>query len=136
LTLTSRASFQGTRLVHHYALSVAGYTLSASLQVPAGTRLVLQSGESFVPQPLPGLASMYGQVHVVRVTAAGQTILSGNESPAVGVAVAGGQWLGVRNRFWALLMRPATDVTVDVHMVAANQPRVDVQPDRNAESLD
>jgi len=136
LTLTSRGSVQGTRLVHHYALSAAGYTLSASLQVPAGARLVLQSGESFVPQPLPGLASMYGDVDVVRVTAAGQTILSGNEAPAVGVAVAGGQWVGVRNRFWALLVRPATDVTVDIHMVAPDQPRLDVRGGRSAGRLD
>jgi YidC/Oxa1 family membrane protein insertase len=136
LTLTSREPFQGIRLIHHYALSLAGYTLSASLQVPAGARLVLESGESFVPQPLPGLASMYGKVNAVRVSATGQAMLSGDETPAIGVAVAGGQWLGVRNRFWALLVRPATDVTVDVHMVAPNRPRLDVQRGRSARSLD
>src|SRR5262249_54080161 len=75
LTLTSRGSVQGTRLVHHYALSAAGYTLSASLQVPAGARLVLQSGEAFVPPPLPGPASMDRGVHVVRVRAPGPTVV-------------------------------------------------------------
>ncbi len=136
VTLRSREPFQGTHLIHRYDLLLAGYTLSASLQVPAGARLVLESGQVFVPEPLPGLASIYGDVDAVRVTAAGQAVLLRDPATAVRVPVAGGQWVGVRNRFWALLVRPATDVTVDVGMVAPDRPRLGVQDGHGARSLD
>ena len=68
--------FQGVHLVHRYVLSAAGDTLDATLQVPPGARLVLESGAAFVPQPWPGLASIYDGVDAVRSQRAGQATVS------------------------------------------------------------
>jgi YidC/Oxa1 family membrane protein insertase len=135
LTLTSRDVFQGVRLVHRYVLSDGGDTLDATLQVPAGARLVLESGAAFVPEPLPGFASMYDGVDAVRVAPAGQVRLTGVSRGAGGVAIAGGEWVGVRNRFWALLLRPTADLTVEVRATIPDRPRLDVQPGPDTPTL-
>jgi YidC/Oxa1 family membrane protein insertase len=135
LTLTSRDEFQGVHLVHRYVLSAGGDTLDAMLQIPAGARLVLESGAAFVPEPLPGLASMYDGVDAVRVAAAGQVQLPGAPHEAGGVVIAGGEWVGVRNRFWALLLRPAADLTVEVRTALPDRPRLDLQPGADAATL-
>ena len=128
VTLTSRDVFQSVRLVHRYVLSAGGDTLDATLQIPPGARLVLESGAAFVPQPLPGLASIYDGVDAVRVAATGQAQLTGGPRGAGGVVIARGEWVGVRNRFWALLLRPANDLTVEVRTTMPDRPRLDVQP--------
>jgi YidC/Oxa1 family membrane protein insertase len=135
LTLTSRDMFQGVRLVHRYVLSAGGDTLDATLQVPAGARLVLESGAAFVPEPLPGLASMYDGVDAVRVTAAGQVQLTGARHGAGRVAIASGEWAGVRNRFWAMLLQPAGDLMVEVRTTMPDRPRLDVLPDPDTTTL-
>lgn len=128
LTLTSLEAFRGVHLIERYVLPVAGYTLAVSLEAPAGVELVLESGEAFVPEPLPGFARIYARVRAVRVGAAGQAVLADDEMPDVGVVVGGGQWVGVRNRFWAFLARPDADVTVTVRAGPPNRPALDVQP--------
>lgn len=125
VTLTARDLFDGVRLVQRYVLSADGDTLDTTLQVPPGARLVLESGAAFVPEPLPGLASMYDGVDAVRVTVAGQARLTGRTGA---VAIGRGEWVGVRNRFWALLLRPAADLTVEVRTTTPDRPRLEVQP--------
>jgi YidC/Oxa1 family membrane protein insertase len=129
--LTSREAFRGMRLTHRYAVPATGHTLSASLQIPPGARLVLESGGAFVPQPLPGFARVYAAVEAVRVTVAGQTALG-----AASATIPSGQWVGIRNRFWAILLRPAIDVTADVHETGPDRPRLGIQPAGSASPLD
>jgi YidC/Oxa1 family membrane protein insertase len=129
LTLTSRETFRGARLIQRYVLPLAGYTLMVSLEGPAGVRLVLESGEAFVPEPLPGFASVYGTVRAVRIGAAGQAVLARDDMQDVGVVIGDGQWVGVRNRFWAFLARPDAEVTVKLRAGLPNRPALDVQPD-------
>ena len=68
VTLSARDAFRGVRLVQRYVLSADGDTLDATLQVPPGARLLLESGATFALEPLAGLARMYDGVDVVRIS--------------------------------------------------------------------
>jgi YidC/Oxa1 family membrane protein insertase len=126
VTLRAREAFRGVRLVQRYVLSADGDTLDATMQVPPGARLLLESGTPLVPEPLPGFAGMYDGVEVVRISAGGQEAVRG------GTAVAVGEWVGVRDRFWAFLLRPATGVTGDVSAIGPDRPRLALQPGSDA----
>jgi len=126
VTLSARDAFGGVRLVQRYVLSADGDTLDATLQVPPGARLLLESGATFAPEPLAGLARMYDGVDVVGISRAGQ-------APVAGVtAVAGLEWVGIRDRFWALLLRPAADVRVEVTSTTPDRPRLGISPAADA----
>jgi YidC/Oxa1 family membrane protein insertase len=104
LILTSVEPFGGIRLVHRYRLDRQGRTLSASIQVPAGARLVLTGGPALAGEPLPGLGSIYTDSRAVIVNPDGQLTLTGDDA-APGRLLPAGEWAGLRGRFWALLVR-------------------------------
>jgi YidC/Oxa1 family membrane protein insertase len=110
LFLTSVEPFGGVRLVHRYQLDRAGRTLAAALQVPPGARLVLTGGESLAGDPLAGLGAFYTYRRAVRVNAGGQADLA--EEAGAASTLPPGEWVGVRGRFWAVLVRAAAPVRV------------------------
>lgn len=118
ILLTSREPVGGVRLVHRWAAAPEGDWLDATLAVPAGARLVLESGAALAPPPLSGLARMYDGVDAVRIGPDGQAALAG---PSAGH---GGEWLGVRSRFWALLLRPATSLAAEADARQPDRPGI------------
>lgn len=118
LILTSVEPFGGIRLVHRYRMDPRGRTLSASLQLPPGARLVLAGGPALAGEPLPGLASLYTDNRAVIVNAGGQATLAGEDDGAAPRTLAAGEWAGLRGRFWTVLVR--ADVPLQL---TASEPR-------------
>ncbi len=116
--LTAVDASPNQRLVQRYELSRRTHTLRLQLQAPAGVSLHLAGAAAFVPAPLPGFGAVYTDVEVVRVTASGQ------EAMAAGTVVAAaGEWFGMRQHFWAWLVRPAANAVVIVDSSVLNQPQ-------------
>jgi YidC/Oxa1 family membrane protein insertase len=125
--LSSRDPFGGIRLVHRYRLDALGHVLEASLQVPAGARLVLAGGAELVPEKLPGLGSIYSDARAVRIGADGQETLTGDGSSAAGDLVLGpGEWAGIRGRFWTVLLQSPSALTVAASEAEADRPEVSI----------
>lgn len=123
--LTSRDAFGGIRLIHRYRLDTLGYVLEASLQVPAGARLVLAGGEELVPEKLPGFGSLYSDARAVRIDADGQETLTADGDSATGeLALKAGDWTGVRGRFWTVLLQSPTAVAVTAAEAEPDRPEV------------
>ncbi len=122
LILTSLEPFGGIHLVHRYRLDRQGRTLSASIQVPAGARLVLAGGPALAGEPLPGLGSMYTDSRAVLVNAAGQFTLAGADARAGDRVLPAGEWAGIRGRFWAVLLRADAPMRLAVAEPQAEAP--------------
>jgi YidC/Oxa1 family membrane protein insertase len=105
LVLEAEDPRDGTRLVQRYAFSDGGRLLAVDWQLPAGAELRLASGAAMLPATLPGFGSVYARLAAVAVSAGGQQAL------ATGPAAAG-EWLGLRSRFWAWLLRPTSPLAV------------------------
>lgn len=118
LLLTSVEPFGGIRLVHRYRLDRQGRTLAASLQVPAGARLVLAGGPALAGEPLSGLGSLYTDSRAVVINPDGQVTLTGNDAAAAERVLPAGEWAGLRGRFWTLLVRADAPLRV-----AASEPQ-------------
>jgi len=117
--LTARQSVQGRLLVQRYELSRHTHALRMELQAPPGVAVELRSGAAFVPAPLPGFGAAFGGVEAVRLDASGQQGLDAD----VEVAADPSAWIGVRQRFWAWVARPAAPAaTASVSAAAANRP--------------
>lgn len=106
--LTSVGPWDGIQLIHRYRVAADGRVLAASLQVPAGARLVVRAGTDLVPPSLPGLGAMYARTRALRLDADGQHDLAAGES-----AAAAGDWVGVRGRFWTVLASADEPLTLE-----------------------
>lgn len=128
--LTSLEPFRGMRLIHRYTLARDGRTLSASLQMPPGVTLELAGGEDLVGTRLPGFGSFYSYARAVRVDADGQLDLSGDEDTTGAERQSvPGEWMGLRGRFWTLLLQPKDAVQVSAVATAADQPMLSIRRD-------
>ncbi len=87
--------------------------------------LELATGRSFEPPPGFGFAGRSQQISIVRVDRAGVTSL---DPGADALPLASGDWSGVRNRFWALLVR--TDAAANVASAAPGSVTVRLGPER------
>jgi YidC/Oxa1 family membrane protein insertase len=128
--LSSLKTFRGMRLTHRYTLARDGRTLSMSLQMPPGASLELSGGEDLVGERLPGFGSFYSYARAVRIDAAGQQNLTGDEE-ASGVErlSAPGEWTGLRGRFWTVLMQSKDPVQVSALESAPDQPKLAIRRD-------
>jgi len=133
-TLVSRQSIDGHRLRHHYFLSPDGLpgngdTLKMDLEWPPGAVLEAIGEAGFIPDPLPGFGAMYGRVHPVVVDQNGQRMLDAGEDGVLELNVDPDDWIGIRNRFWAGLIRStATSMAVRVEAQVENLPRLIIRP--------
>lgn len=129
--LSAQEAFRGMRLIHRYTLARDGRTLSVSLQMPPGAVLELSGGADLVGPPLPGFGAFYSYARAVRVDAAGQAKLTGDEDAAGAERLSDpGEWVGLRGRFWTLLLQSKEAVQVSAVETAPNQPTLAVR--RNA----
>lgn len=126
--LISLEPFRGIRLIHRYTLARDGRTLSASLQMPPDTGLELTGGDDLVGTRLPGFGNFYSYARVVSVTGDGQQNLSGDEEATpVERLSAPGEWLGLRGRFWTLLLQPTDAVHVSAVAAERDQPKLSLR---------
>lgn len=105
LVLEAEDPRDGTRLVQRYQLDGRGRLLGVDWQLPVGAQLRLASGAALLPEQLPGFGSAYARLAAVSVHA-------GKQQPLVTGAVPTGDWLGLRSRFWAWLLRPAAPLEI------------------------
>lgn len=78
--------------------------------------LLLETGRSFEPEPAWGFAALSEELTALRIVAGSVRDLRAQPGPEP-LAAAG--WTGVRNRFWALLVRSDAPGTVDSPRAAA-----------------
>jgi len=123
VVLTAVELWEGVPLVHHFRLRPDGRGLDVDLQVPPGAVLRLTGGEDLVPERLPGLGAWYSRARPVIVTADGEAEAPDGDGSA-SLPLAAGEWAGVRSRFWALLLRPATPLPVRLEPADAPVPGV------------
>lgn len=87
---------------------------TVDMELPAGISLELATGEGFVPDPLPGIGSVYTHVRGVQVSEEGQAsydFVSAQPSATNELTAAPGNWTGLRSRYWALLFEPLDKAT-------------------------
>lgn len=140
-TLTSVDLIEGRRLTHHYFLVrsgsvLDGYAVRMDLDLVAGAAIELTGGPGFIPQPLPGFGAAYGKVSSVAVDAEGQRRLDAGDDDRSEQHLEQGDWFGIRNRFWAALVRSeAAPLIVQLKQQAENLPRLVGLPLGNASRL-
>jgi YidC/Oxa1 family membrane protein insertase len=122
VTLRSVEQFDGRKLVHRYQLITGSHVLQAELDMPAGAAIELAMGSGFIPEQLPGFGAIYGDVSVVRVDDSGQSTFEFEDTAMIESEQAPGQWAGIRNRFWAVLLRPQSELILQARLPAVNEP--------------
>jgi YidC/Oxa1 family membrane protein insertase len=122
VTLRSVEQFDGHELVHRYQLMAGSHVLQSELDIPAGAVIELEMGSGFIPEQLPGFGAIYGDVSVVRVDGSGQSTFEFEDSAMIESGQAPGQWAGIRNRFWAVLLRPQSEFNLQARLPVINEP--------------
>jgi YidC/Oxa1 family membrane protein insertase len=123
-----------TRIVFQAVTETRVYRIAhdkASMQVELlpGTSLQLATGQNFIPGQLPGFGQLYSRVHAVTVSDDGQQIYADSDAPAVDIEVDGGQWAGIRNRYWTWLVRPVgAGLSGQISFSELDRPHLDLQP--------
>jgi len=99
------------------------------LTVPDGVALELSAESGFIPEALPGFGAAYGNVWPVAVDGKRQQSLEGGEIEFLG------RWIGIRNRFYTVLLSDISADQVSVNTDRDNQPRVLIEPKPGESSL-
>jgi len=96
-----------------------------SLELPAGAGLELASGESFVPEQLPGFGQIYSRVKAVQVDDDGQRSYEEPDDVEQSLRATRQNWTGVRSRYWTALVQPVSeDVQAVVELNRQDRPVV------------
>jgi YidC/Oxa1 family membrane protein insertase len=103
-----------------------GTVTGIRLTVPDGAVIELVGESSFIPDPLPGFGAAYGNVWPVAVDDDGQMSLEGGD-----IAFEK-RWVGVRNRFHAVLLADIVAGQVSVDVERENEPRILIAPEPGA----
>jgi YidC/Oxa1 family membrane protein insertase len=106
-----------------------GVVIDVRLNVPDGAAIELVSEPSFIPEPLPGFGAAYGSVWPVAIDDGGQKLLEGGEADF------NQRWIGLRNRFHAVLLSDIVAGRVVVDVERDNQPRVLIVPAPGSSSV-
>ena len=107
---------------HDRFVAADGVVIDVRLSVPDGAAIELVGESSFIPEPLPGFGAAYGSVWPVAVDADGQKLLEGGE------AQFNRRWVGLRNRFYTVLLSSVVAGQVVVDVERENQPRILIVP--------
>jgi YidC/Oxa1 family membrane protein insertase len=106
-----------------------GKPTDISIAVPDGAAVELVSDAGFVPEPLPGFGAMYGDVWPVAIDGDGQHSLENGDHSTDDV------WLGIRSRFYAVLLTNVSVAVATVNVDAINEPRILLLPADGASSI-
>jgi len=121
------AKNSGPAIAHRFVLTNELQIFEQDLVLPADNAIELITDPRFIPDPLPGFGAAYGSVRAVGVTPSGQHSLVPEDEGGgqfLEHQVAAGEWIGIRNRFRAGLIRPSAPATVKISLDADNQPRL------------
>jgi len=106
-----------------------GVVIDVRLNVPDGAAIELVGEPAFIPEPLPGFGAAYGSVWPVAVDGDGQKLLEGGE------AEFNQRWVGLRNRFHAVLLSDIVAGQVVIDVERDNQPRILIMPTPGVSSI-
>jgi len=122
--VSSVVPWDGIRLIHRYRLRPDGSLLEASIQQPEGALLQLAGGDDLVPPALPGLGAMYSRVGALVLGTGGVEPLAAPPEPAPGSGptLSPGDWVGLRGRFWALLVSGSEPLSLTAALPAPDHP--------------
>jgi len=114
VTFQTELPVDGLRVAKSFEISKEGYEVVMTVRLleangpasAAGRHLVLEldAGRGLTAAPAAGVAAMLERVGRVRVTEG--TARDLDEGRRAAAPLGAGEWAGVRNRFWALLVRP------------------------------
>ncbi|MFQ5633798.1 MAG: hypothetical protein ACE5G3_00515 [Gammaproteobacteria bacterium] len=110
------------RLIADAAADGRGFA-DVELDLPPGTVIRLAGMPGFVPPALPGFGAMYGSVRAIVVADDGQRALEPGP-----LAVAAGNWIGVRNRFHAVVLSGIATRRAEVSAARVGEPAVTFRP--------
>ncbi len=99
-----------------------GVVIDIKLSIPGGAAIELVGEPAFIPEALPGFGAAYGSVWPVSIDGDGQKLLEG------GAADFNQRWVGLRNRFHAVLLADIEAGQVVIDVTRDNQPRVLIVP--------
>ena len=89
-----------------YVYRVSRTRPSLILELPAGANLAVATGDSFIPDQLPGFGQVYSRVKAIQVSEDGQDMYDDPEAGQSRLVADATNWTGVRNRYWALVAQP------------------------------
>jgi len=120
---------------------VLGYRLLkdsalVELDLPAGATFELATGESFVPESLPGFGASYSKVNVAQVDDSGQVLYQYDEDESTHELIAAASnWTGIRSRYWTLLVQPVGEaISVKVEHKTEDRPELQLAADSTESS--
>jgi len=103
-------------------VTAEGVATEIRLTVPHGAALELMATSAFIPPPLPGFGAVYGTVWPVAIDADGQQALE------AGVMDFQARWVGLRNRFYTVLLSDIVAGQLVVDLDRDNEPRLLIIP--------
>jgi len=103
-------------------IAADGVVTEFRFTVPDGAILELISEPTFIPEPLPGVGAAYGNVWPVAIDDDGQQSLEGGEIDF------DGRWVGIRNRFYTVVLSDIVAGRIMVDIERENEPRVLIMP--------
>ncbi len=122
LSLISIQPIAGRIREHRYRWDPGTGSLELELDLPPGAGLVARVGRGFAPEALPGFGAIYSRVRAVVVDAGGQQWLDEWLQAASGARSGGGEWFGLRQRFWTVLLQASGGVDLTLEQPEANAP--------------
>ncbi|RMF98944.1 MAG: hypothetical protein D6727_01505, partial [Gammaproteobacteria bacterium] len=122
LRLRSLQPVAGRIREHRYRWDPATGSVALALDLPRGAGLSLRAEPGFAPEPLPGFGSIYSRVRAIVVDENGQQWLDEWLQASPSAAPGDGDWLGLRQRFWAVLLQSSRATTVTLEQAQANMP--------------
>lgn len=129
ITVRSRDPIDGRRLTQRYVVR-GDRVVEMQLEMPAGSSIELTAHATFIPAPLPGFGAVYGDVRPVMVDDEGQRDLEPGRATLDEF-----DWVGLRNRFSAVLLTGLAGSRIDIAIDRPNQPRVMLTPGAGIGSL-
>ena len=127
VTLSSQQLFNKQPLVFVYRLPKHGYRGEISASGISGLALTVASGESFVPEQLPGFGSIYSKVRPFVLNENGQVYLQPIEDEYSLVDINVSASIGIRNRYWLWLGAPQAPSIAEYSLVGENRPIIAVR---------
>jgi len=107
-----------------------------AVELSAGSSVELATGEAFVPEQLPGFGQLYSRVNGVQVNESGQTIFDASDQSIVEMSSDQGSWVGVRSRYWTVLVNPDVGTwSADLDLSQRDQPVLRVTENSGMETV-
>ncbi len=129
VVMTSRSPVGGRMLRQRYEFDEGRRMLAAVIELPPRASLELAGGGDLVPAELPGFGGIYSNARAVVVAAGNQrTLADGGDDPVAGMALAAGDWVGVRGRFWTLVARTSDPLLLDASENGSDAPVLSLRP--------